>query len=297
MLAAGLLGWAGSAAAQDLDPRRWSHLPVEVNYAGAGYAYTRADISFDPVLELQDVEMSMHALAAKYLRSFELLGKSARFELGAPVQDAHWEGLLQGAPASTSREGLGDPVARFAVNLIGAPPLKAGEFPAYRAATPVETTVGAGMAVQMPFGQYDETRLLNLGENRYSFRPELGVEHRRGKWLAELSGATVFYTVNDEFWNGNERKQDPMFISQAYLSYTFRPGLWMGGGVGYGFGGETAINGVAKDDSRGNLASGIVAGVPINRAAGLKIAYLRNRTHKSTGADADTLAMALSMLW
>jgi hypothetical protein len=44
---------------EELEPRRWSHLPIDTNYFGAGYAYTEADIGFDPVLTLENVEMEL----------------------------------------------------------------------------------------------------------------------------------------------------------------------------------------------------------------------------------------------
>jgi hypothetical protein len=295
--AAVLLVQTGAVRAQDLDPRRWSHLPIDMNYVGAGYAYTRADITFDPVLELENVEMDMHTVAAKYIRTFALLNRSARIELAAPWQDAEWTGLLQGEPAATARSGMGDPAIRFAVNLLGAPPLPREKFAAYRAATPQETIVGAGLTVQTPLGQYYEDKLLNLGENRYTLRPELGMERRQGKWLAELTGHVSFFTDNDDFWKGYRREQAPMFVGQTIVSYTFKPGLWMGTGIAYGQGGESTINGTSKDDEKKNLLSGLVLGVPVNRRTGLKFAYFHNQARAATGVNFDTLTGAVSMLW
>ena len=58
-------------AAQDLEPRRWSHLPVGTSVIGAGYAYTNADIAFDPVLLIEDASMDLHAVGFKYVHAFE----------------------------------------------------------------------------------------------------------------------------------------------------------------------------------------------------------------------------------
>ena len=295
--AAILLADAWSTKAQDLDPRRWSHLPADVNYLGVGYGYVTADITFDPVLELENVEMDMHAVAARYIRTFALLNRSARVELAVPWQDAEWTGLLQGEPASTARSGFADPAVRFAVNLLGAPPLPREKFAAYRAATPQETIVGAGLTVQAPLGEYLEDRLLNLGENRYTFRPELGIERRQGKWLLELTGNISFYTDNDDFWKGYLREQAPMYVGQGIVSYTFKPGLWVGTGIGYGQGGKSTINSTPKDDEKENLFAGLAAGVPINRSLGLKFLYLHNQARATTGSDLDSLTAAVSALW
>ena len=113
----------GTALSQELVPRRWSHLPINTNFTGAGYAFTRADIAFDPVLKIEDGELEMHTFAIGYIRSFELLEKSARVEVKLPFQDGRWTGLLDGEPATAHRRGMADPIMRLAVNIIGAPPL------------------------------------------------------------------------------------------------------------------------------------------------------------------------------
>ena len=74
--------------ALEMEPRKWSHLPMGVNFAGIAYAYTEADIGFDPVLELENVEMEKHTWAGKYIRTFELLNKSARIDLTQGYQKA-----------------------------------------------------------------------------------------------------------------------------------------------------------------------------------------------------------------
>ena len=288
---------ARMAIAQDLEPRRWSHVPAGAQFAGVAYAYTHANILFDPVLELDDVTLDLHTAAVKYTYAFELLDRLARVEALVPYQDAQWEGLLRGEPAVRQHTGYADPSARFAVNLVGSPPLKGPAFAEYSASHPVQTIVGAAFAVQAPLGQYYEDKLLNLGENRYVLRPELGAMHVRGKWSAELTGSTSFFTDNDEFFNDTTREQDPLFVVQAHLVYTFRPGLWLSCGAGSGTGGESFISDVAKDDEKDNRVFGISGGYPINRNVGVKLGYLRSETHTETGSDSDSVVTAVSVMW
>lgn len=283
--------------AQELEPRRWSHLPIDAQYAGAGYAFTVADIYFDPVLEIKDVRLDLHTVAAKYIRTGELLGRSVRVDLTAPCQDARWEGLLRDEPASVERTGFADPTLRFTVNLTGAPPLKGEDFVKYRVAHPVNTLAGAALAVRMPLGQYYEDKLLNLGENRFTVRPELGVLHTRHKWSFEVTGSAGIYTDNEDFMNGNRRAQDPYFFLQSHAVYTFRPGLWLGVAAALGTGGASSINGVDKQDTRGDEVWSLGMGCPISRSTGIKVAYVNSRTRESTGMDSDTLAVAFSVLW
>jgi hypothetical protein len=283
--------------AMELEPRQWSHLPLGTNFAGMAYAYTKADIAFDPVLLLDDVEMNLQTWAGKYISTFGLFGKSARIDLTQAYQKGDWSGLLDGMPASTSRSGWSDTFVRMAVNLYGAPPLERREFAAYRSGLHIDTIVGMGLVVRLPTVEYMEDKLINLGQNRYAFRPQLGISHTRGKWTAELTGEAAFYTDNDEFFNGNKLEQEPIYIIHGHLIYSFRPGLWVSASVGYDYGGENTVNGIEKDDNKQDAGWGLTVAYPINRQTGIKATYIGSRKLESTGLDSDTLMASLSFSW
>ena len=283
--------------AQELEPRRWSHLPTGKNFIGGGYAYTEADIFLDPVLRIEDGEMEMHTLALKYIRTFELLQKSARIDFTQAYQEARYTGLLNGVSTSIKRSGLADSVLRFAINLYGAPPLEGKEFAAYRAKVDVETIFGTALVVQLPTGDYMDDKLINLGTNRFTFRPQFGVVHNRGKWSLELTGAVWLYTDNNDFFNGNKLEQDPYYTIQTHLIYTFRPGFWTAASAGYGYGGKSTISGEEKNDLRENLAWALSFGFPITRQLGVKFIYLVTRSQESIGQDTDSIGVAFSIFW
>jgi len=297
VLALAALFLAGVGQAQEIEPRRWSHLPIGANFAGAAYAYTAGEIFLEPELRIQDAQFDLQTIGLKYIRSFEFLGKSARVDLSQPLQIGHWSGLLNGVPAKVERDGLADTSVRFAVNLFGAPPLTGKEFAGYRAKADHETIVGLGLIVQLPTGQYYDDKLINLGNNRFAFRPQLGVVHNFGKWSAELTTQAWFFADNDDFFNGKRLRQDPILTADAHLIYTFRPGLWLAGSFGYGAGGVTAVNGVASDNSQSNLGFGFGLGIPISRGIGVKLAYIGTRTEARTGLDSDTFTCAVSVMF
>jgi hypothetical protein len=282
---------------QDIEPRRWSHVPVGANFAGLGYAYTTGDIYLDPALKIEDAQFDLHTIAGKYIQSFALFGKSARVDLTQPYQMGEWNGLLDGTPAKVSRNGFADASVRFAINLIGTPPLAGKEFAEYRAQADSETIFGLGLITQLPTGQYYDDKLINLGRNRFAIRPQLGAVHNFGKWSAEFTAEAGFFTDNDEFFNGNRLEQDPVYTADAHLTYTFRPGLWLAAGGGYGGGGETSVNGVSNNNSLDNVGWGLSLGLPINRAVGVKLAYIGTRTQNSTGFDSDTFMCAFAVAW
>ena len=283
--------------AQELQPRRWGHLPIDTNFAGSAYGYVNADIAFDPVLRLMEVSSELHTLPLKYIRTFELAGKSARVDVLQAFVDGKWQGLLNGVPTQITRSGWSDTSLRFAVNIVGAPPLSGLEFAEYRATTECETIVGLGLEVQFPTGQYFNERLVNLGTNRFTFRPQLGVVHRRGKWSAELTTSSWIYTDNDDFFNRNQLEQNPLYTMQGFVDYTFKPGLWVGTGLAYGLGGKSKLNAIPKDDPRDASLWGIALGFPISKQIGGQVTYLSQRTLTPIGVDSDSLVATLSVHW
>ena len=65
----------------DLEPRKWSHLPIDKNFGGFAFAHTEADIFLDPTLLLENVDMTLDTWAVKYIRTFELFEKSSRIDI------------------------------------------------------------------------------------------------------------------------------------------------------------------------------------------------------------------------
>lgn len=294
-VALALFALHSAASAQDLEPRRWTHLPVGMNVIGAGYVYTKADILTDPLLDIRDVELTDQTAAVSYVRSFALAGKTARVDVTLPYREARWSGELQGSIASAQRDGIGDPRLRFSINLLGAPALAGKDYVAYRRDHAVHTTVGLAVAMTLPLGDYDSSRLLNLGNNRFSFRPQLGVLHTRGPWSYELTGSMYLFTENDEFFGDNQLKRDPLYALQAHTVRSFGKGLWVSVGAGYGTGGESNVNSLSQGDRRSDLLLGTSFGFPVSKTQGIKFAYVASRTRNDKNANVDSFLIGWSM--
>lgn len=286
--------FATISQAQELEPRRWSYLPIDTNYLAVAYANTQGDIFFDPVLRIEDGTVSMHTAVTSYLRSFNLAGKTARFDVRLPFQIAQWEGLLDGEPAMVERDGLGDPRFRLSVNVFGAPALKGKEYRDYRAVNSTNTIAGLALAVTVPIGQYKKDKLLNLGGNRFVIRPQAGIVHTRGQWSYELTGSVFFFTDNNEFFNGNRRKQDPLYVLQGHIVRTFDRGIWASLSTGYDWGGQSRLNGEEKDDERSDFLYALSIGMPVSKTSSIKFAFVRARTRVGVGSDSDNIVVAYS---
>lgn len=284
-----LLLCTSAARAQDLEPRRWTTFPVGMSVLGFGLGEGWGDLSFDPVLQLTDAEVDTRQEIASFVHSFGVLEKTARVDIQVPYEQSRWQGKVAGTPDSVRRSGFADPRIRVSVNLAGAPALKGKEFKEYHESHPVNTVVGAAVAVRLPWGKYHEDKLLNLGNNRYTIRPQLGVLHTRGPWSYELTGSVFFFTDNDDFFGGTKREQDPIYALQAHVVRSFPSGWWASLGAAYGWGGETTIDGDEKSDRRGDLLAGGSFGFPVASNQAMQFGYIRRRTQKDLGVDTDSV--------
>jgi hypothetical protein len=110
------------------------------------------------------------------------------------------QGKVIGAGSHLYRSGLLDSAYRFSVNLKGGPALPLNEFVKWRQ----KILIGVSLKVVAPTGQSDMTKLINLGNNRWAFKPEIGYSQRWGHWVVYAYGAVWFYTMNPEFFSHNQ---------------------------------------------------------------------------------------------
>jgi hypothetical protein len=292
-----LLAWVLAPApclAQDLEPRRWTHLPIGTSVLGINYSFTAGDLGFDPVLEIQDARVEMNTAAVSCTRYFALADRTARIDVIVPVQSGNWDGLVGGVPRSVNRDGLADPVVRLSANLCGAPALTGKEFADFRREHTVGTALGAALEVRLPLGEYQEDKLINLGQNRFTITPQLGLLHTSGEWSFELTGSMYLFTENDEFFNGNKLEQDPLYALQTHVVKTFGQDWWMAAGIAYSWAGESTVNGVAKNDNKSNLLSGASFGFRVDATQSVRLGYIRTDTLNDLGSDTDTFGLGWS---
>jgi len=77
--------------------------------------------------------------------------------------------------------------------------------------------------VSVPLGQYDSDKLVNIGTNRWSAKPELGISKAWGPLTLELAAGVTFYTDNDDFLGGRTREQDPLTPCKGMSSTVSSP--------------------------------------------------------------------------
>ncbi len=283
--------------AQDLEPRRWTPMPLGVNVIGGGYAYTHGEIFFDPLLQAEDVTTEVSSFVLIYVRPFKLGNKLARIDAMVPYSLAQWDGMVSDVAVTVKRNGFADPRLRFSLNLIGPNAMGPKKMQEYMAAHPVNTTVGVSLAITFPLGQYFGDKLLNLGQNRFVFRPQIGMVHNWGNWSYEFTTSVFLFTANEDFYIDRTNKQDPVFAFQTHLMRRFKHRIWASLSVGYGLRGQSIVNSQPNKDQRGDLAGGFSLGFPLMKKHSLKFAIVRSQTSKDVGSDMNSFAIVWSFLF
>jgi hypothetical protein len=287
----GLLA-ARAAWAQELEPGAYSPSPTGFNIVVVADTYSYGDLTFDPSLPVSNATARINASAFAYVRTLGIAGRSASLSFALPYARGHLEGLYLGQPQALYRSGVADPRFRIAVNLLGAPAMTPKEFAANRP----DTVLGASLVVSAPLGQYDPAKLINIGNHRWAFKPELGFAHTIGQWTLEVDAGVWLYTDNTNFSNGKTRAQDPLGSFQWHVIYTFKPRMWLAFDANYFTGGRTVINGVPNQDEQRNSRAGLTYALPVTAQHSLKFSWNRGAI-TNIGADFNTFGVAWQYVW
>jgi hypothetical protein len=286
--------------AQDLAPRAYLITPLGSNAVSLADTYNDGDLLLEGAAPIEGATARLNAPSLTYYRAFSLLGRSANVVAGMAYGVGTFEGSVLGEPASIRRSGLFDSVVRVSVNLVGGPAMSLGEMRKWQQ----ETLLGASLKVVAPTGQYDSTKLINLGANRWAFKPELGLSRRWGHWVLDAYASAWFFTENPEFFSRNayvpgvqSQTQDPVAVLETHLSYDVRPRFWVSLDANFWRGGTTSLNGVEnKATLQQSSRVGITAAVPVTRHQSLKLSYARG-AYIRFGGDYQVLSAAWQYSW
>ena len=282
----------GLANAQSLEPRAYSNTPVGMNFLILGYAYQQGDVLLDPSVPVKDVSTKIHSSVLAYVRSLDVWGKSGKIDVIVPYAWLSANGKVGGEGRDRKVSGFADPAVRFSVNLYGAPALSFEEFKSYRQ----DTIIGVSLQVTAPLGQYDSDQLVNIGTNRWSFKPEVGISKALGRWTFETAAGATFYTKNDDYFGGQTREQDPIYSVQGHLIYHFPRGIWAALDATYYTGGGTSIDGVKGDDLQRNWRLGATLVLPVTIQHSIKL-YASTGVYTRMGGDFNLLGIAWQYRW
>jgi hypothetical protein len=285
--------------AQSLSPRAYVIVPVHSNAVTLTYSLNVGDVVFNG-LPVTNSSGRIGSEIVSYFHTFDCFGRSANATVLLPYAVGHFQGDVNGVEQKLYRSGLGAVAGRVSVNLVGARAMNAEQFSRWEQ----KMVIGASLLVEAPTGQYDGTRLINLGQHRWSFKPEIGFSRRFGHWMVDAYGSVWFFTPNDSFFSNapgstgpNRQTQKPMGVVEAHLSYDVKPRLWVSLDGNYWYGGTTSLNGVETPTTlQANSRLGATAAIPITKHQSLKFSYSRG-TYVTFGGNFQNVSAAWQYSW
>jgi len=291
---------SSATLAQDLTPRAYVITPISSNAIVLSTSFFDGDILFAGTVPITDSTGRIYVSTLSVYHALNFIGRSANATASLPYAIGNIRGKVLGAEHNAYRSGLVDTVFRFSVNLFGGPALSAPKFRSWSQ----KTLVGASLKIVAPTGQYDPTKLINAGGNRWVFKPEVGLSKRWAHWIVDGYAGLVFFTENHDFLSRNEfsagtntQSQRPVAAFEGHLSYDVRPRLWASFDGNYWRGGRTSINGVQNPASlQSNSRIGGTVSVPISVHQSVKASYNRG-AYVRFGGNFQNLSVGWQYSW
>jgi hypothetical protein len=272
--------WISSLAAQDLSPRAYLITPVNSNAVNLTYGFYTGGVNFNGSVPITGAMGTYSVPVFSLYHSFSFYGHSANISGGLPYGVGNFSGNQARQQKSIYRSGLLDFYARLSVNLIGGPAMQPKEFREWKQ----KVILGASLKILAPTGQYDPTKLVNWGINRWAFKPEIGYSERWGNWILDAYGAVWFYTTNPDSFNiphPAPQTEEPIGSFEGHLSYdlsrektTKKLKPWVSLDGNFWWGGITSLSGIrnVKTEQTSSRIGGTFA-LPLRRHQLLKVAY------------------------
>ena len=277
----GLLWMLGSQAyAQEIEARAYSNAPIGINFASLGIGQASSS-SYKLTTE-----------AAGFTRIFDAWGQSGKITIVLPYAELSGTGNPGSQTLNASSEGLSDPLIKASVNLYGAPALTLDQFKNYQQ----DLIIGASLAASIPWGQYNNQQLLNVGANRWFVQPGLGASKAIGPWRLELAGAATLFTSNNRFLGSNMLTQNPIYSTQTHAIYYFPNTAWLSADASYYFGGQTFVNGTPVGGPQENWRFGATFSYPIDTRNSIRV-YGSTGAYSRTNNSYDLIGISWQYRW
>jgi hypothetical protein len=265
--------------AQFNDPRAYANTPVGTNQIELNYAHVHANASLDPSLAIRGANLNVNQGIIDYTYYFGLFGRLAWVEAGVPL--AGLSGSVAGTNISGATNGAGDSSYQFGILLKGGPALNTADFENYEP----PTSLGLSLTITAPTGSYQPNKILNLGSDRWSFKPEVALSHPFGaqrKWEVDVYGNVSFYTDNTSYHGKEILRQQPLPGVEGHLSYSFNDRVWVALDTRYSSRAVTFLNGISQNNAQENFILGSEVNLSLNPRNSLSFVFAKTLVHDNS---------------
>jgi hypothetical protein len=286
--------------AQDLAPRAYIITPTHSNAITLSYSFFDGSILLDGSAPITGATARVNVSTLSYYHSFNFFGRSANFTAFLPYGVGNFRGQVIGAETQARRSGLWPLSLRFSVNLIGGRAMDIDDFRQWRQ----KTILGVSFRLVPKTGQYDPTKLVNYGTNRWAYKPEIGFSQRWGHWILDIYGGVWLFSTNPQFFSPNQfnpeitiQSQTPTGSFEGHLSYDLKPRCWVSLDGNFWFGGTTSLNGIRNSrTNQRNSRVGLTGSIPLTNHQSIKVSYNRG-AYILYGGNYQNLSLAWQYSW
>jgi len=286
--------------AQDLAPRAYIISPIHSNAVVLSYSFFTGNLDLGTGLPITDAKATANVPSLSIFHSMRFFGRTSNFTASLPYGEANFNGKVLETQTNVYRSGVLDSVYRFSVNVYGGPAMDGRQYMKWRQ----KTLVGASLRVYAPTGQYDSTKLINLGSGRWAFKPEMGYSRRFGHWVVDAYGGVSFFTTVGKFFSQNQynpgitsKTQAPIAAFEGHLSYDVKPRLWVSFDGNFWRGGTASLNSVENPatEQRNSRIGGTLS-IPITKHQALKCTY-NNGAYIKYGGNFQNISVGWQYSW
>lgn len=281
------------ACAQFTEAHTYDNTPTGVNQFELAYTFTHANSSIDSSLIVTGANLNLNQGSISYTRYLGFVHRLVWVEATLPI--AGLGGSVSGTKLQNSIAGTGDSSYALSMLLKGGPALNAGQFANYKPTN----TLGASVSITAPTGQYSPDKVLNLGSDRWSFKPEFAFSRPFGaeqKWQLDAYVNAYFFTNNTSYHETEILRQEPLPGVEAHTSYAFTDNVWASLDSRYSFRGATLINGENQNNRQQNFILGAELNVSLNQQNSLVFEFGKALVHQN-GPAMTAFAVKYDFTW
>ena len=212
----------------------------------AHYIYPSADADADIFIANYARHMTLFNRPASLMVNVVGGSVEADFDTSLTPPEFLPPGVVPGVSFSQSASGYADPSVQLDVNLLGTPPLKAGfDLLNYEPTW----TLDAAVMLGVPLGEYDSSKVVNLGLNRFFGRIAFPFKYHFGVFAPgymsslEVVPSVWLFAENDNFV-GQKLENDPLWQLEAHWTHDFTRHFFGSIDLLYRNGFQSEINGV-----------------------------------------------------
>lgn len=281
------------AYAQFTPAHNYDNTPVGVNQIELAYAFAHANASIDTSVIVAGATLNLNQGTISYTRYFGFVHHLVWVQASIPL--AGLGGSVSGTSISGSITGGGDSGYTVSTLLKGGPALTVEQFAGYKPTT----TVGMSLTINAPTGQYNSNKLLNLGSDRWSFKPEIALSHPFGpeqRWEFDAYANAYFFTDNTTYRGVQILRQRPLPGIEGHLSYSFLNNLWAALDARYSFRGVTVVDGAEQNNSQQNFILGSEVNLSLNARNSFVFQFAKALVHQN-GPAVTGIAVKYTFTW